>query len=52
MRIDDLCTECQIYDAVTPLKDGRKMCPDCTEDWIQEEWENYSVGDGGVELDI
>jgi hypothetical protein len=48
---DELCTECGLDEAVVPLKDGRNMCPDCTEDWLHEEWE--AAGNGyGVELDI
>lgn len=48
----ELCTSCRIYDALVPLKDGRNLCDFCMEDWLDELWEEYTLGDGGVELDI
>lgn len=50
--IEKPCTECGLEQAVVPLKDGRNLCPDCTEDWIQEEWEACGGNYGNVELDI
>lgn len=47
---EPICTECGLYEALVPLKDGRNLCDFCTEDWIQEEWQNS--GGYGVELDI
>lgn len=43
---NETCTECKIGDAVVPLKDGRRMCNPCLEDWLEEEWENANCCEG------
>lgn len=38
------CTECRSEPMIVPLKDGRRMCEDCLEIWIQDEWEDCGGG--------
>lgn len=36
----EFCTECSVNEAEVPLKDGRYLCMDCIEDWVNEQWQN------------
>lgn len=48
----DLCTRCDQEEVMVPLKTGERLCAFCAEDWLDEMWEEYTPGDGGVEIDL